>query len=60
MLDTFLTPLITIFVMSFAGLLIFQPIGGFISETIGSGVSYVIENVPALAGLCLLYTSRCV
>ena len=54
MLDTFLTPLITIFVMSFAGLLIFQPIGGFISETIGSGVSYVIENVPALAGLATL------
>ena len=54
MLDTFLTPLITIFVMTFAGLLIFQPIGGFISSAIGTGVNYVIENVPALAGLATL------
>lgn len=54
MLDTFLTPLITIFVMTFAGLLVFQPIGGFISDIVGKGVLYVIENVPALAGLATL------
>ena len=33
-LDMFLRPLITVCVMTFVGLMVFQPIGGFISETI--------------------------
>lgn len=54
MLDTFLTPLITVIVMSFVGLLVFQPIGGFVSETIGNFVNYIIYNVPVLSGLATL------
>lgn len=50
-LDMFLTPMITIVVMTFAGILIFQPIGGFISETMGDFVSFLIYKVPALAGI---------
>lgn len=43
-LDTFLTPLFTIFIMTFLGLIIFQPLAGFVSDTVG----------PALAGLATL------
>lgn len=50
-LDTFLTPLITIFIMTFLGLLVFQPIGGFISETVGNFINYIIYNVPVLSGI---------
>lgn len=53
-LDSFLTPLLTIFIMTFLGLLVFQPIGGFISDAIGNSVNYIINNVPALAGLATL------
>ena len=53
-LDTFLTPLITIFVMTFAGLMVFQPLAGFVSDAVGSFVQYIIYNVPALAGLAAL------
>ncbi len=53
-LDTFLTPLITIFVMTFAGLIVFQPLAGFISDAVGGFVHYIIYNVPALAGLATL------
>ncbi|MDO5407555.1 MAG: PTS transporter subunit EIIC [Eubacteriales bacterium] len=53
-LDTFLRPLIMIFVMTFAGLLVLQPVCGFISETIGQFVHYIIYNVPFLAGLATL------
>ncbi len=53
-LDTFLTPLITIFVMTFAGLIVFQPLAGFVSDAVGSFVHYIIYNVPALAGLATL------
>ena len=31
--------------------MVFQPIGGFISETIGAFVSFIIYKVPVLAGL---------
>ena len=47
----FLRPLITVCVMTFVGLMVFQPIGGFISETIGAFVSFIIYKVPVLAGL---------
>ena len=53
-LDTFLTPLITIFVMTFAGLIVFQPIAGFVSDAVGNFVHYIIYNVPVLAGLATL------
>lgn len=53
-LDMFMTPLLTISIMTLVGLLIFQPLGGFISESIGAFVSYIIYKVPALAGLATL------
>jgi len=53
-LDTFLSPLIVIFVMTFAGLIVLQPVCGFVSEAVGSFVTYIIYNVPALAGLATL------
>lgn len=53
-LDTFVTPLVTIFVMTFLGLIVFQPIAGTISDLIGQFVNYIIYNVPALAGLATL------
>lgn len=53
-LDLFLTPLVTVFVMTFASLLIFQPIAGFVSTAVGDFVSYIIYNAPALAGLATL------
>lgn len=53
-LDTFLTPLFTIFIMTFLGLIIFQPLAGFVSDTVGNFVQYIIYNVPALAGLATL------
>jgi PTS system sucrose-specific IIC component len=53
-LDTFLTLLFTIFIMTFLGLIIFQPLAGFVSDTVGNFVQYIIYNVPALAGLATL------
>lgn len=53
-LDTFLTPLFTIFIMTFLGLLVFQPIAGVVSDGVGKFVQYIIYNVPALAGLASL------
>ncbi|HCR82686.1 MAG TPA: PTS sucrose transporter subunit IIBC, partial [Lachnospiraceae bacterium] len=53
-LDTFLTPLFTIFIMTFLGLIVFQPIAGFVSDAVGNFVQYIIYNVPALAGLATL------
>lgn len=53
-LDTFVTPLVTIIVMAFVGLLVFQPIGGFVSDALGNFVNYIIYNVPALSGLATL------
>lgn len=53
-LDTFLTPLFTIFIMTFLGLIVFQPVAGFVSDAVGNFVHYIIYNVPALAGLATL------
>lgn len=54
-LDLFLTPLITIFVMTFLGLIVFQPLGGLVSTAMGNFVSYIIYNVPALAGIATFF-----
>jgi len=53
-LDMFLTPLFTIVIMTVVGLVVFQPLGGFVSTTIGNFVSYIIYNVPILAGFATL------
>lgn len=50
-LDLFLTPLFTIGIMTVAGLAIVQPLGGLISEGIGTLVSFLIYKIPALAGV---------
>ncbi|RKD32251.1 PTS transporter subunit EIIC [Thermohalobacter berrensis] len=52
-LDLFLTPLITILVSSFAAIYILQPLGGIISDSIGSAVSVSIENGGAITGFIL-------
>lgn len=53
-LDLFLTPFLTISVMTVVGLAVFQPLGGIISESIGSMVSFIIYQVPYLAGIASL------
>lgn len=50
-IDTFATPLLTLFIMTFAGLLVLQPVCGFVSDAVGSLVTYIITEVPILAGL---------
>lgn len=50
-LDMFVTPLLTIAIMTFLGILVLQPLGGFVSETMGNAVSFLIYKVPVLAGL---------
>lgn len=50
-LDMFLWPLIAVYVMTSIGLIVFRPIDGFISETIGVLVSFIIYKVPMLADL---------
>lgn len=40
--------------MTFAGLIVFQPVAGFVSDAVGNFVHYIIYNVPALAGLATL------
>lgn len=54
LLDTFLTPLLTVAIMTIVGLVVCQPIAGFVSDTIGNMVNYIIYNVPALAGLATM------
>lgn len=50
-IDTFATPLLTLFIMTFAGLLVLQPVCGFVSDAVGALVTYIITEVPILAGL---------
>ncbi|MCR5796263.1 MAG: PTS transporter subunit EIIC [Solobacterium sp.] len=54
-LDTCFSPLIVIFVMTFASMTILQPVCGFVSDAVGSAVTYIIYNTPALAGLASLF-----
>lgn len=49
-IDTFATPLLVLFIMTFAGLFILQPICGFVSDAVGKAVTYVITEMPILAG----------
>lgn len=43
-LDLFMTPLLTVLIAGFAAILILQPIGGFISESIGEAVKIAIKS----------------
>ncbi|GAA0732343.1 PTS transporter subunit EIIC [Clostridium oceanicum] len=52
-LDLFLTPLIVILVSTFVAILILQPLGGVISESIGLATKTAIEKGGAFTGFLL-------
>lgn len=52
-LDLFLTPLLTVLIAGFAAIFVLQPIGGFISDAIGKGVSVAIKGGGAFTGFIL-------
>lgn len=52
-LDTFLTPLITVLISGFVALLVLQPAGGMISESIGTAVKAVIKGGGPITGFIL-------
>jgi PTS system sucrose-specific IIC component len=52
-LDTFLTPLITILISGFVALLVLQPAGGLISESIGTAVKAAIKGGGPITGFVL-------
>lgn len=52
-LDLFLTPLIVVIVAGFAALIVLQPVGGAISDAIGSAVKTVIGGGGAVTGFIL-------
>ena len=53
MFDLFLTPLITFLIAGAAAIFILQPIGGAISETIGSAATSAIQSGGAFVGFVL-------
>ena len=53
MFDLFLTPLITFLIAGCAAIFVLQPIGGFISETIGTLATSAIQSGGALVGFIL-------
>lgn len=53
MLDTFLTPLITVLISGFIALLVLQPAGGMISESIGTAVKAAIKGGGPITGFIL-------
>lgn len=53
MFDLFLTPLITFLIAGFMAIFILQPVGGVISETIGSLATNAIESGGAIVGMIL-------
>jgi PTS system sucrose-specific IIC component len=53
MLDLFLTPLIVVLVSGFVALLALQPLGGIISDSIGTAVKTVISGGGAFTGFVL-------
>ncbi len=53
MFDLFLTPLITFLIAGAAAIFILQPIGGAISETIGSAATSAIQSGGAFVGFIL-------
>lgn len=55
-LDLFLTPLITVLVAGFAAIFVLQPIGGMISDAIGTAVRVAIQEGGAFTGFILAGT----
>ena len=53
MFDLFLTPLITFLIAGAAAIFILQPIGGTVSETIGSTATNAIQSGGAIVGFIL-------
>lgn len=52
-LDLFITPLLTVLISSFIALLVLQPLGGMISDSIGSAVKVSIKSGGAFTGFIL-------
>ncbi|QAT41143.1 PTS transporter subunit EIIC [Clostridium sp. JN-9] len=52
-LDLFITPLLTVLISSFVALLVLQPLGGMISDAIGSAVKVSIKSGGAFTGFIL-------
>lgn len=52
-LDLFLTPLIVVLVSSFVAIIVLQPLGGIISESIGAGVKVAIGKGGIFTGFIL-------
>lgn len=53
MLDLFLTPLLVVIVSALAGIYVLQPIGGYISEGIGTAATVAIGRGGAVTGFIL-------
>ena len=53
MFDLFLTPLFTFLIAGTAAIFVLQPVGGFISETIGTLATNAIQSGGALVGFIL-------
>ena len=54
-IDAFMTPLITLSVMSLAGLFVFMPIGGYISLGIQKAVEGIMTTAPFLLGIVPMF-----
>ena len=52
-LDTFLTPLITVLISGFVALLVLQPAGGIFSEAVGTAVKAAIKGGGPITGFIL-------
>lgn len=52
-LDLFLTPLLTVIISSFVAIFVLQPLGGIISDSIGTAVKVSIKNGGAFTGFIL-------
>lgn len=53
MVDLFATPLLTVLISTFTALCIFQPIGGYVSEAIGTAATESIRSGGAVTGFLL-------
>lgn len=53
MLDLFLTPLLAVLISSFVAIFVLQPLGGVISDSIGTAVKVAIQNGGAITGFIL-------
>ncbi len=52
-LDLFMTPLLTVLISSFAAIFVLQPLGGVISDSIGTAVKVAIQNGGPVTGFIL-------